>query len=126
VWAGRFGCNVSQELHGLTTDGLLQRFAPIMIKPGTFAQDIETEGPHQDYADLTRRLIRADHAQFVHDDDALDEMNKLRRRVSRASAAASPKDLTGSLVNSTSDLSPSSSMSSIYPSPLSRSSLAKR
>jgi hypothetical protein len=69
------------ELRGLTSDGLLQRFAPIMMKRGTFAQDIEADGPYQEYATLTRRLVHAGHARFTLDDEALDEMNKLRRRV---------------------------------------------
>jgi hypothetical protein len=69
------------EIHGLTSDGLLQRFTPIMMKSGTFPQDVKTDSAFNNYNTLTRRLIDARPAQFTLDDEALTYLGEVRRRL---------------------------------------------
>jgi hypothetical protein len=69
------------EIHGLTSDGLLQRFTPIMMKSGTFPQDVKTDSAFNNYNTLTRRLIEARPAQFTLDDEALTYLGEVRRRL---------------------------------------------
>ncbi len=64
------------ELRGLTSDGLLQRFIPIMMGPSTLAQDRACdEGA---YGLLILKLIFAEPQWLTFDDAALATMNELR------------------------------------------------
>ena len=45
------------ELGKLTSDGLLQRFLPVVMKPATLAQEDADDGAAAEYADLVHRLI---------------------------------------------------------------------
>jgi uncharacterized protein DUF3987/bifunctional DNA primase/polymerase-like protein len=69
------------ELHGLTSDGLLQRFLPVMAGHSTFPVDrnMTTEAEH--YADLLRCLLGLAPQKLVLCDDAVALMEKLRRRL---------------------------------------------
>jgi hypothetical protein len=67
------------QLHGLTSDGLLQRFLPFMMGPGTFPNDEPTAKPLGHYANLIRRLIIMPPAELMLDDDGGEVMTGLRR-----------------------------------------------
>lgn len=67
------------ELHGLTSDGLLQRFVPVMMGPSKFAQDRKSDD--EDYLQLVYKLIAAKHQRLFLSDDALLAMNLLRRHL---------------------------------------------
>jgi hypothetical protein len=69
------------ELHGLTSDGLLQRFIPVMLGPSTFPVDAPASDSFEEYRQLTRRLLAAPHARLILADDALPVMEGLRRHV---------------------------------------------
>jgi hypothetical protein len=69
------------ELHGLTSDGLLQRFIPVMMRAPTFPDDAPSDGPFSDYNRLTQRLIGTGHAQLILADDAIPVMERLRRHL---------------------------------------------
>ena len=64
------------ELDGLTSDGLLQRFIPVMMGPAKLAKDVPCND--EAYGNLTRSLIFAQHAQLILDDKALEAMHDLR------------------------------------------------
>jgi hypothetical protein len=67
------------ELHGLTTDGLLQRFLPVMMGPPSPAED----KPNNDvaYDALVRSLLLAKPERLILDDDALAAMHALRQEI---------------------------------------------
>jgi Protein of unknown function (DUF3987)/Primase C terminal 2 (PriCT-2) len=65
------------EIHGLTSDGLLQRFIPVMMGPSKFALD--QAGDDGAYSQLVRDLIFAKHARLIMSDNALVAMDALRR-----------------------------------------------
>jgi hypothetical protein len=69
------------ELHGLTSDGLLQRFCPTMMNPTDIGKDEPTETAFGYYAKLTRDLLDMPPLTLTLDDAALAEMDKLRRRI---------------------------------------------
>jgi len=69
------------ELHGLTSDGLLQRFIPIMMRSAVFPVDAPTDGPLNEYDRLTQKLIGAGHARLILADDAVPAMERLRRHL---------------------------------------------
>jgi Protein of unknown function (DUF3987) len=64
------------ELHGLTSDGLLQRFIPVMMGPSKLAKDCESDD--EDFHRLIYKLIAAKPRRLQLSDDALDRMNLLR------------------------------------------------
>ena len=64
------------ELRGLTSDGLLQRFIPVMMAPSRLAQDRQCDDAA--YTQLVQELISAKARRFIFDDDALVAMNTLR------------------------------------------------
>jgi hypothetical protein len=68
------------ELHGLTSDGLLQRFLPVVMLGSVFPKDQPTAGPFN-YAELTRKLVKAEPRQLVFDNDGLQCMEDLRRHL---------------------------------------------
>ena len=67
------------EFHGLTSDGLLQRFIPIMMRPSTLGQDRACDDGA--YGLLILRLIFAKPQRLTFDDSALAIMNELRRHL---------------------------------------------
>jgi hypothetical protein len=67
------------ELHGLTSDGLLQRFIPIMMGPSTLAQDRACHDGA--YGLLILKLIFAKPQRLTFDDAALATINELRRHL---------------------------------------------
>lgn len=64
------------EMEGLTSDGLLQRFVPTMMREPTLACDRESN--YDGYHELIYKLIKAQAQRFLLDDDALRAMNDLR------------------------------------------------
>jgi hypothetical protein len=67
------------ELQGLTNDGLLQRFIPIMVGPTKFRQDRPSE--HEPYSKLVHRMIFAKPTRLIMTDDALAIMDALHRHL---------------------------------------------
>jgi hypothetical protein len=67
------------EMQGLTSDGLLQRFVPVMWRPATFTQDRPCDD--EAYARLVRELIFAKPARLIMDDAALAAMTDLRQHL---------------------------------------------
>jgi Protein of unknown function (DUF3987) len=66
------------ELHGLTSDGLLQRFVPVMMRAATLARDIDNAHEIQNYDKLIAMLIRAPHRRMNLTNAALAAMDELR------------------------------------------------
>jgi hypothetical protein len=66
------------ELHGLTSDGLLQRFTPTMVRRAAFPRDIENSADLARYNALIAALIRASHRRMYLPNDALASMEELR------------------------------------------------
>jgi Protein of unknown function (DUF3987)/Bifunctional DNA primase/polymerase, N-terminal len=64
------------ELRGLTSDGLLQRFLPVLMRPATLALD--RAGSDEAYRGLVRSLIRVRPARLGMTDAALELMDGLR------------------------------------------------
>jgi Protein of unknown function (DUF3987) len=67
------------EMQGLTSDGLLQRFLPVMMGSASFPQDRPSED--DDYNKLVRALIFAKPASLIMTDAARTVMDDLRRRL---------------------------------------------
>jgi hypothetical protein len=76
------------ELRGLTSDGLLQRFMPVMMRASAFAQDCDSSIHRERYFDLVRNLIAARQQHFHLSDDALAAMNSLRQHLHNLEQAA--------------------------------------
>jgi hypothetical protein len=68
------------ELRGLTSDGLLQRFAPVMMRASTLPQDRQSDD-QENYQRLVYKLIRAEHRRLFLSDRALQIMNDLRAQL---------------------------------------------
>jgi hypothetical protein len=75
------------ELGGLTSDGLLQRFLPVMMRAPTLAQDREGDD-WEDYHRLVYKLIKAKHQRLLLSDFALTLMNELRAHLHELEQAA--------------------------------------
>jgi uncharacterized protein DUF3987/Toprim domain-containing protein len=67
------------ELRGLTTDGLLQRFVPVMMNPPTLPLDQECDD--EQYTTLIRALIFAEPQRLIFTDGALEIMRALERQL---------------------------------------------
>ena len=67
------------EIQGLTSDGLLQRFIPVMMSSAKFRQDRVSED--KAYSALVRELIFAKPARLIMSDDALATMTKLHKHL---------------------------------------------
>jgi uncharacterized protein DUF3987/bifunctional DNA primase/polymerase-like protein/primase-like protein len=67
------------ELHGLTSDGFLQRCLVVMMRPGENAKDLPA--PSVAYHRLILDLIEATPIDFRLTDDALRKMEQLRNRI---------------------------------------------
>jgi hypothetical protein len=66
------------ELRGLTSDGLLQRFLPVMMRASTRPQDCACGDGLDHFHQLMRRLIAARRQHLFFTDDALAVMADLR------------------------------------------------
>jgi hypothetical protein len=64
------------ELKGLTSDGLLQRFIPLLMQPSQFPRDIP--GDDQGYEALIRQLVAAPPSRVFMTDDARPVMDQAR------------------------------------------------
>ena len=67
------------EIQGLTSDGLLQRFVPVMMGAASFPRDCPCGDEDDAYGRLVRELIFAKPARLIMDDAALKIMDELRR-----------------------------------------------
>src|SRR5262249_15018695 len=67
------------ELQGLTSDGLLQRFIPVMMGSASLAQDEVSDDER--YQACVQEMIFAKPARLIMSDGALAIMNDLRRRL---------------------------------------------
>src|SRR5262249_9844245 len=67
------------EMQGLTSDGLLQRFVPVMWRPATFTQDRPCDDAA--YSKLVREMIFVKPARLIMDDVALAVMKALRQHL---------------------------------------------
>jgi Protein of unknown function (DUF3987) len=76
------------ELHGLTSDGLLQRFLPVMMRSATLARDCDSGDDQDSFQSLVYKLIRAKHQRLFLDDGALMMMNRLRAHLHQVEQAA--------------------------------------
>ncbi|MDT4739256.1 DUF3987 domain-containing protein [Bradyrhizobium sp. WYCCWR 12699] len=76
------------ELHGLTSDGLLQRFVPVIMRASRLAQDCKSDDNREDYQALVYKLIKAPPRRFSLSDDALTRMNGLREHLHNLEQAA--------------------------------------
>jgi hypothetical protein len=74
------------ELHGLTTDGLLQRFLPVMMGPSQLASD--EPGDNEAYSTFVHHLIFAKPERLILSDAALEVMYGLRRNLHDLEGAA--------------------------------------
>jgi Protein of unknown function (DUF3987) len=66
------------ELRGLTSDGLLQRFVPVMMRVASLARDVDNAAVVQTYHNLIAMLIRARHRRMNLTNAALAAMGDLR------------------------------------------------
>jgi hypothetical protein len=69
------------EFKGLTTDGLLQRFVPVVLKAASFPVDAPDGGTSSAYGRLIRALITEQPAKLLLGDDALAHMEALRKNI---------------------------------------------
>ncbi len=67
------------ELHGLASDGLLQRFLPVLISTSTFPADSSASIDADRYAGLLHRLVDLAPQKLLLSDDAVKLMGQLRR-----------------------------------------------
>lgn len=70
-----------KDLHGLTSDGLLQRFIPVMVGKATFPVDEPTSTPFDMYRKLTRTLLGGRYATVIMTDAGLEVAASARRRL---------------------------------------------
>jgi hypothetical protein len=76
------------ELRGLTSDGLLQRFIPVMMRASNLAQDCASGDDQENYQRLVFKLIAAKHQNLYLSDRALTVMYDLRQRLHELEQAA--------------------------------------
>jgi hypothetical protein len=74
------------ELHGLTSDGFLQRCLIIMMRPGENARDLPTDNAA--YQRLISDLIEATPIDLKLSNDALSQLEKLRGRIFKLERAS--------------------------------------
>jgi hypothetical protein len=67
------------EIHGLTSDGLLQRFLPVLVSASTFPRDTAAGMHVERYAELLRSLVELPAQKLLLTDDAVKSMEQLRR-----------------------------------------------
>jgi hypothetical protein len=66
------------EIHGLTSDGLLQRFLPVLMRAPKLAMDIDCSKANRDYESLISELISLPPQQLRPTDGAIDSMSLLQ------------------------------------------------
>ena len=74
------------ELRGLTSDGLLQRFLPVLMRPATLTLDRASND--EAYRGLVRALIRVQPARLGMTDAALEVMEGLRKHLHELALAS--------------------------------------
>lgn len=67
------------ELGNLTSDGLLQRFLPVMMNRAVFSAEVENDAPKKDYEVLIHELIRAKPSSLMMDAGALQAAQEFQR-----------------------------------------------
>lgn len=67
------------EMHGLTSDGLLQRFIPVMLKAPSFREDVETDASSLVYAQRVLECVNARPENLRLTDGAVEAMRDLHR-----------------------------------------------
>jgi len=67
------------ELHGLASDGLLQRFIPVILAAPAFPQDAPSAD--REFRLLVRRLLTQEPLKLAMDEAALNEMEALRHHL---------------------------------------------
>jgi hypothetical protein len=77
------------EMNGLTSDGLLQRFVPIMLQAPAFPQDVAVSASAEEYRRLTRRMIGTPPCGLGLADDARPVMESLRQHLHELEQASS-------------------------------------
>jgi len=76
-----------REAHALTSDGLLQRFIPVMMASSQLAQDAPSDD-YEPYAQLVRQLTFAKDARLILTDQALQTMERIRSRIHHLAQAS--------------------------------------
>jgi hypothetical protein len=66
------------EIHGLTSDGLLQRFLPVLVSASTFPRDTTSSSYADRYAEFLRSLVELPARKLFLADDAVKPMDQLR------------------------------------------------
>lgn len=69
------------EMKDQTTDGLLQRFVPVMLKGARFTIDAPSGNVEDAYGRLIRRLIAAEPSHVIMGEAAWGQMEALRRHI---------------------------------------------
>jgi hypothetical protein len=69
------------EIHGLTSDGLLQRFLPVLMKAPRLPIDIDCTEVNRKYKDLFYQLIALPPQQLRVTDAAIEVMDELQRHL---------------------------------------------
>jgi hypothetical protein len=104
------------ELHGLTSDGLLQRFLPTMMRSATLPLDTDNEIERQKYESLIAALVRAPHRRMHFTNDALAAIGELRGYLFELEQAASGSATGFQGLSASSPASPDGSrLSCIWP-----------
>lgn len=67
------------EMANLTSDGLLQRFLPVMMKRAVYSGEVEDEAPAEAYKDLCFRLLRMMPAKLQMDEGAREAAGEFQR-----------------------------------------------
>jgi hypothetical protein len=75
------------EMRGLTSDGLLQRFLPVMMSPTRLPLDRPSDD--EGYGKLVRQLIFAQPQRLILDQEALDVMEGIQRDIKNLEDASS-------------------------------------
>ncbi len=68
-------------MHDLTTDGLLQRFVPVVLRAPRFPVDAPGDQQAEGFERLISRLVKTDPTSITMDDRALSAFELLRRHV---------------------------------------------
>src|SRR5262249_1026047 len=66
------------ELHGLASDGLLQRFLPVLMRAPTLPVDIDCSGSNTDYERLIHELVALPPQRLLLTDAAAEAMTALQ------------------------------------------------
>lgn len=67
------------EMANLTSDGLLQRFLPVMMTRAVYSGEVESEAPAEAYKDLCFRLLRMMPAKLQMDEGAREASGAFQR-----------------------------------------------